>query len=70
MEMTLRAAWFCPSCQRYHAPHCDTCPAPAQIGTGPLYPAPWLQPSTPLPPQPWTITTYCTAIAPLPGWEN
>jgi hypothetical protein len=20
------AAWFCPSCQKHHAPHCDTCP--------------------------------------------
>lgn len=23
--------WFCPSCQKYHGPHVDTCPAgPAQ----------------------------------------
>lgn len=20
-----RAAWFCPACQKYHAPHVDTC---------------------------------------------
>ena len=20
-----RAAWFCPSCNAYHAPHCETC---------------------------------------------
>ncbi len=25
--MTSRQAWFCPACQRHHAPHCDTCPA-------------------------------------------
>lgn len=24
--MTERQAWFCPACQRHHAPHCDTCP--------------------------------------------
>ena len=24
--MTERAAWFCPACQRHHAPHCDSCP--------------------------------------------
>lgn len=28
--MIVRQAWFCPACQRHHAPHCDTCPAPAQ----------------------------------------
>lgn len=21
-----RQAWFCPACQKHHAPHCDTCP--------------------------------------------
>lgn len=21
------AAWFCPSCQKHHAPHVDTCPS-------------------------------------------
>jgi len=26
--MTERAAWFCPACQKYHAPHCDSCPSP------------------------------------------
>ena len=34
--MTTRQAWFCPSCQKYHAPHVETCPG----GTGgvkPLY---------------------------------
>lgn len=25
--MTERSAWFCPACQKYHAPHCDSCPA-------------------------------------------
>lgn len=26
----MTAAWFCPSCQKYHAPHVETCPG----GTG------------------------------------
>lgn len=25
--MTDRQAWYCPSCQKHHAPHCDSCPA-------------------------------------------
>lgn len=25
--MHIRTAWFCPSCQKHHAPHIDTCPA-------------------------------------------
>jgi len=24
---TVRTAWFCPSCQKHHGPHVDTCPA-------------------------------------------
>lgn len=24
--MTERKAWHCPSCNRYHAPHVETCP--------------------------------------------
>ncbi len=23
-----RKAWFCPSCNKHHAPHVETCPAP------------------------------------------
>ncbi len=26
--MTERKAWFCPTCQRHHAPHVETCPGP------------------------------------------
>lgn len=26
MNNVKRSAWFCPSCQSMHAPHCDTCP--------------------------------------------
>lgn len=47
----MRAAWFCPSCQKHHAPHCDTCPAPARYGLPGTLPGvpvwtPWQQPST------------------------
>jgi len=24
----MSTAWFCPSCQKYHAPHVKTCPGP------------------------------------------
>ena len=53
----IREAWFCPACQKYHAPHCDTCPGTegVKIADGahikqpivlPLHPyvAPWRQP--------------------------
>ena len=29
----MSAALFCPSCQKYHAPHVETCPGPG-TGTG------------------------------------
>ncbi|TIX28908.1 hypothetical protein [Mesorhizobium sp.] len=29
MNNVKRSAWYCPSCQSMHAPHCDTCPNPA-----------------------------------------
>lgn len=36
-----RKAWFCPSCQKHHGPHVDTCP-----GVAGVHPAPWpVQPS-------------------------
>jgi len=50
-----REAWFCPSCQKHHAPHCDTCPG----GTGgiealPTTPWPVVQPNRiPTRIQPW-----------------
>lgn len=40
-------AWFCPACQKHHAPHVETCPgggvAPYQPGkfTMPLIPGPY-----------------------------
>lgn len=33
----MSAAWFCPSCQRHHAPHVETCPG----GTGGIDTDPW-----------------------------
>lgn len=44
-------AWFCPACQKYHAPHVETCPAGAQPGSAPASPgiAPWGVPYTPYP---------------------
>lgn len=42
-----REAWFCPSCQKHHAPHCDTCPG----GTGGIE----AQPLTPV--LPWPVIT-------------
>lgn len=58
--MTERKAWFCPSCQKHHAPHCDSCPNP----TVEVRPLPgvnvWPAPTTAVP-QP-TIDPYWTAI--------
>jgi hypothetical protein len=39
--MTDRQAWFCPACQKYHAPHCDTCPAPSVAFIDPFAPRPF-----------------------------
>lgn len=43
------AAWFCPHCKAYHAPHVETCPAGAQPSSAPPNPAskPWGVPYTP-----------------------
>ena len=30
-----KAAWLCPGCHRYHAPHVDTCPVSAEIKAEP-----------------------------------
>lgn len=38
-----RQAWFCPACQRHHAPHVDPCPAPTLTMPGSLP----FQPATP-----------------------
>jgi rubrerythrin len=32
----MTAAWFCPACQKHHAPHVETCPGPAAIGDVPF----------------------------------
>lgn len=35
----MSAAWFCPACQKHHAPHVDTCPG-AKISLPPGYVVP------------------------------
>lgn len=41
--MSERAAWFCPACQKHHAPHVETCPAPVDLIGRPLKPVqPWM----------------------------
>lgn len=55
-----RQAWFCPSCQKHHAPHCDTCPGPSgQVVTPGVSPAvsPPNWTGTPLPTQPYSHST-------------
>lgn len=32
----MKQAWFCPSCQKHHAPHCDTCPGLVDLVSQPL----------------------------------
>lgn len=59
--MTERQAWFCPACQKHHAPHCDSCPNPTVevrpipcVNVWPVKTVPyWPDPSTG-DPQPWT----------------
>jgi len=58
--MSERKAWFCPSCQKHHGPHVDTCPgvagaqpasAPPNPGTTPYWPpGEWLPTTTD---EPW-----------------
>jgi len=51
----MKTAWFCPSCQKHHAPHVETCP-----GTAPVW-VDVLPPQTPFHPKPsWPLT---------PGWK-
>lgn len=62
--MTARAPWFCPSCQKHHGPHVDTCPG-GGVGMQPPIGDPWglryvprfvpFEPSLPpaYPPTPW-----------------
>lgn len=66
--MTGKTAWFCPACQKHHAPHCETCPAPVDaVSTNrkcfPLPPP--VMPLTPCAPcspdptgAPWTTPYY------------
>jgi hypothetical protein len=42
-----RKAWFCPSCQKHHAPHCDTCPEVVQVRPLPGITVPFIPPSLP-----------------------
>ena len=45
-----RTAWFCPACQKYHAPHVETCPGP--VGVRPL-PDITIPPIHPVVTSPW-----------------
>ena len=66
--MSDRAAWFCPSCQKHHAPHCDTCPGPVVASGAPngyrdflpnpsVFPHPNTAADTPWPPVA-TVTVF------------
>ena len=60
--MTTRTAWFCPACEKHHAPHCDTCPGPATAAPLPGYTTPYIPPLY-QPPTRWDQT-------PRPFWET
>lgn len=60
--MADRSAWFCPSCQKHHAPHCDTCPG----GTGGIE----AQPLTPLPTTPWPVVQPATIPLRIRPWPE
>jgi len=46
-----RKAWFCPSCQKHHAPHVETCPAPTGAQPAPAPAIPGIIPYQP--PREW-----------------
>lgn len=56
------AAWFCPACQKHHAPHCDSCPGQT---AAPILPGPYVPPVYTVPAWPpvWDRT-------PAPWWQN
>lgn len=67
-----KQAWFCPSCQKHHAPHVDTCPAPVDLiskplPTMPVYPIPGS--SGDVPRLPWVSPTTCGTL-PVKGDPN
>lgn len=68
-----REAWFCPACQKHHAPHVETCPGPGP-GTGtkpmetvvPVLPSWIYQPSPTVAPGWWQTPIVSTCIRPDP----
>lgn len=73
-----RKAWFCPSCQKHHGPHVDTCPGvagalptPAPVHPGIIRydpPHKWTVPSTSDPWVPyWPVT--CGSAPYRPSWD-
>lgn len=61
--MNVKQAWFCPACQRHHAPHVDTCPERHTAApSGPVLP---YQPY--VPPPIYTVPAWPPArLDPLP----
>lgn len=65
--MSERKAWFCPSCQKHHGPHVDTCPEPAPVDVRPIPGVNiWPSPSTA---HPWRIDTP-TSDPWVPYWPQ
>lgn len=61
--MTQAAAWWCPACAAYHAPHVETCPN--KLAAVPYYTHPVIVPvPQPIPYNPWP-TPFET---PVPWW--
>lgn len=61
-------AWFCPSCQKHHAPHVETCPGPANALPLPGVTIP-LQPLRYVP-QPWDapwVPSYPNTAGDIPN---
>jgi len=55
-----RTAWFCPSCQKHHGPHVDTCPGPAIAAPVPV--VPYVAPV-------YTVPRWNDPVTP-PWWQN
>lgn len=59
-----RKAWLCPSCNKHHGPHVDTCPGEtgAQPGSLPAYPI-----TMPYTPPVYVVPRWDQTV---PWWQN
>lgn len=70
-----RTAWFCPACQKHHAPHVETCPGPVDARPLPGITVPPIHPAIPqhwepvpgTPCSPYSPIVTCIGVPPDPN---